>query len=147
MVDDVEVTSHARCFGRHQMIFDPWHYLPVLEIKPGALRNGAPFVDWDLPKARLTLKKQYLKRDGGDREFVPLLLLIHQHGLETVTVACERALDANTTQLSVITNLVHRLTEPDSAQVMTITNAPVLAVLSVANVTRYGPLCAEVSHA
>ncbi len=89
MVDDVEVTSHARCFGRHQMIFDPWHYLPVLEIKPGALRNGAPFVDWDLPKALLTLKKQYLKRDGGDREFVQLLLLIHQHGLETVTVACE----------------------------------------------------------
>ena len=31
------------------MIFDPWHYLPVLQKKPGALRNGAPFKDWDLP--------------------------------------------------------------------------------------------------
>ena len=43
------VGEHARHFGRDQTIYDPWHYVPVLARKPGALRNGAPFKDWMLP--------------------------------------------------------------------------------------------------
>lgn len=43
--DGRPVGSHPRCFGRDQTIFDPWHYVPVLARKPGALRNGAPFKD------------------------------------------------------------------------------------------------------
>jgi len=43
------VGEHPRCFGRDQTIYDPWHYVPVLARKPGALRNGAPFKDWILP--------------------------------------------------------------------------------------------------
>ncbi len=43
------VGDHRRCFGRDQTVFDPWHYVPVLARKPGALRNGAPFKDWVLP--------------------------------------------------------------------------------------------------
>jgi hypothetical protein len=46
------VGTHARCFGRDQTIFDPWHYVPVLARKPGALRNGAPFNVWPVPSAR-----------------------------------------------------------------------------------------------
>ena len=45
------VGEHPRCFGRDQTIYDPWHYVPVLARKPGALRNGAPFKDWLLPAA------------------------------------------------------------------------------------------------
>ena len=41
--------SIAARFGRDQTIYDPWHYVPVLARKPGALRNGAPFKDWVLP--------------------------------------------------------------------------------------------------
>ena len=47
--DDEVVAEHQRFFGRDRMILDPWHYLPVLARKPGALRNGAPFQDWELP--------------------------------------------------------------------------------------------------
>ena len=43
------VADHPRCFGRDRTIYDPWHYLPVLVTKPGALRNGAPFQDWERP--------------------------------------------------------------------------------------------------
>jgi hypothetical protein len=43
------IAEHVRQFGRDQLICDPWHYLPILEKKPGALRHGAPFVSWDLP--------------------------------------------------------------------------------------------------
>jgi len=39
------VADHPRSFRRDQVVYDPWHYLPVLMRKPGALRNGAPFKD------------------------------------------------------------------------------------------------------
>jgi transposase len=47
--DGMMVAEHARCMGRGETIYDPWHYVPVLARKPGALRNGAPFKDWLLP--------------------------------------------------------------------------------------------------
>ncbi len=43
------VAEHPRAFGRGQTVFDPWHYVPVLARKPGALRNGAPFKDGSCP--------------------------------------------------------------------------------------------------
>ena len=46
LLDDEVVADHVRQFRRNQVIYDPWHYLPVLMRKPGALRNGAPFKDW-----------------------------------------------------------------------------------------------------
>ena len=64
--------SMRRCFGRGQTIYDPWHYVPVLARKPGALRNGAPFKDWVLPAAleRVRRKLARLRRrrpaDGRD---------------------------------------------------------------------------------
>jgi hypothetical protein len=47
LLGDEVVADHPRQFRRDQIIYDPWHYLPVLMKKPGALRNGAPFKDWD----------------------------------------------------------------------------------------------------
>jgi hypothetical protein len=47
--DGVIVGEHRRRFGRGETIYDPWHYVPVLARKPGALRNGAPFKNWPLP--------------------------------------------------------------------------------------------------
>jgi hypothetical protein len=52
------VAEHARRFARDQVIYDPWHYLPVLARKPGALRNGAPFKDWALPAAIERVRRQ-----------------------------------------------------------------------------------------
>jgi hypothetical protein len=46
--DGAIVGEHRRRFGRGETIYDPWHYVPVLARKPGALRNGAPFKDWPL---------------------------------------------------------------------------------------------------
>ena len=45
------VAEHPRRYGRGATVYDPWHYVPVLARKPGALRNGAPFKDWVLPTA------------------------------------------------------------------------------------------------
>ena len=56
------VGEHSRSFGRGQTIYDPWHYVPVLTRKPGALRNGAPFKDWVLPAAMERIRRK-LARD------------------------------------------------------------------------------------
>jgi hypothetical protein len=64
------VADHPRHFRRDQIIYDPWHYLPVLMKKPGALRNGAPFKDWALPPALPQVRaklKQYADGQGVRR--------------------------------------------------------------------------------
>ena len=48
----------VRSFGRGDTIYDPWHYVPVLARKPGALRNGAPFKDWVLPAAMERVRRK-----------------------------------------------------------------------------------------
>ena len=57
------VAEHPRRYGRGATVYDPWHYVPVLARKPGALRNGAPFKDWVLPTALERLRR---KLTGSD---------------------------------------------------------------------------------
>ena len=47
--DGETVAEHPRSFGRGEIAYNPWHYVPILTRKPGALRNGAPFKGWQLP--------------------------------------------------------------------------------------------------
>jgi len=65
------VGEHRRVFGRGQTVYDPWHYVPVLARKPGALRNGAPFKDWVLPGALERVRRKLAKAPGGDRHATP----------------------------------------------------------------------------
>jgi transposase len=134
------VARHPRCFGKHEYLFEPWHYVPLLKQKPGALRDGAPFKQWQLPVAINTIKHQYLKRIGGDREFVALLQLIQAHNIELVTTACERAIEEKTTQLAAIINLINRLIEPCIDLIDIPRNYPQLTVLPQANCKRYEQL-------
>lgn len=60
--DGVNVGEHQRSFGRGDTVYNPWHYLPVLARKPGALRNGAPFRDWLLPAALEKVRKRLKSR-------------------------------------------------------------------------------------
>ena len=61
------VAGHPRAFGRRATIYDPWHYVPVLARKPGALRNGAPFKDWVLPANLERVRRKLAGSDDGDR--------------------------------------------------------------------------------
>ena len=56
--DGEMVAEPRRRFGRGQIAYDPWHYLPVLTRKPGALRNGDPFRNWDLPPALAQIRQR-----------------------------------------------------------------------------------------
>ena len=64
------VGQHSRSFRRGKTIYDPWHYVPVLARKPGALRNGAPFKDWVLPTSLARIRQKLGRTDDGDRQMV-----------------------------------------------------------------------------
>lgn len=105
------IAEHQRHFDRYKRQFCIWHYLALFQQKPGALRDGAPFKHWKAPKPLLMIWEHYSKQKGGDRDFVELLTLYHQHGHEAVAMACELAAEYNTLQLPAIIALLHDLIE------------------------------------
>ena len=114
VADGKVVAEHPRCFSRDQLICDSWHYLPVLEKKPGALRHGAPFQQWDLPVSIRVVRDRMLKQDKGDRAFVELLLMarsLGDSGLETMEVACDLTLQTGVIAAAIVLNEMRRLTE------------------------------------
>jgi hypothetical protein len=106
------VAEHAREFGRDKVVYNPWHYVPALARKPGALRNGAPFRDWDLPAPLAQVRSRLSKVPGGDRQFVEILAAGATDGLEKVTVACELALEAGAISSDYVLNAISRLKAP-----------------------------------
>jgi transposase len=134
------IATHKRSFNKYDYQFEPWHYVPLLKYKPGALRDGAPFNNWDLPQALMTIKKRYLQRAGGDKDFVELLLLIKTYDMETVTLACELAIKEKTIHLAAIINLINRLAEPSVDTSLKVHSYPKLLVPPEANCHRYEKL-------
>ena len=67
-------------FGRDQTIYNPWHYVPGLARKPGALRNGAPFKDWVLPAHLERVRSRLKGSDDGDRQMVKILSAVLSDG-------------------------------------------------------------------
>ena len=90
--DGETVGEHPRCFERNKVIYNPWHYVPILKRKPGALRNGAPFRDWALPKALRRVRARLARHEDGDRQVVKILAAVLEDGLEAVEAACAEAL-------------------------------------------------------
>ena len=93
MCGEEMIGEHPRFFGRGHVQYNPWHYVPALERKPGALRNGAPFKDWNLPAAMTRLRERLARHPDGDRQFVEVLSMVALYGLDAVTEACAVALN------------------------------------------------------
>lgn len=146
VADGGPVAEHARNFGRDQLICDPWHYLPVLERKPGALRHGAPFRDWALPAAIVAVRDQLLRQPKGDRAFVELLLLARESGLDALEVACELALESGVVTAPVVVNTLRRLAAPARPSALDGAPAPILRMEPQADCDRYDSL-REARHA
>ena len=86
------VGDHPRHFGRDRTVYNPWHYVPVLLRKPGALRNGAPFKDWVLPGALEQIRRKLQGSSDGDRQMVKVLGAVLTEGMPAVQKACAEAL-------------------------------------------------------
>ena len=119
--DRVVIVTEGRVIGEHarlivrghdrpgHTVYDWRHYLGVIQRKPGALRNGAPFAE--LPEAFRRLQAVLLKRPGGDREMVEILALVLHHDEQAVLDAVEQALDAGALSKQHVLNVLSRLLE------------------------------------
>ncbi|MHC4406888.1 MAG: IS21 family transposase [Planctomycetota bacterium] len=88
-----EIARHKRCWEREKQIFDPLHYLSLLERKPGSLDHARPLADWDLPEAFATLRRRLeAQRPDGTRQYIRVLLLLRDYPLERLTIAVQHAL-------------------------------------------------------
>jgi len=144
------VCEHARIIDRRhdtagQTVYDWRHYLAVLQRKPGALRNGAPFVE--LPEGFRRLQASLTKQPGGDREMVEILALVLHHDEQAVLAAVELALEAGVPTKTHVLNVLHRLLDGTPvAPAVTAPQALRLVNEPQANVLRYDTLrgCSKV---
>ena len=87
------VARHSRRYEREDMVFDPVHYLPLIEKKINALDQAAPLVGWDLPAEFQTLRRLMEARmiKAGRREYVQVLRLPETFDLDDLHVAVKTA--------------------------------------------------------
>ena len=134
------VAEHPRAFGRGKIAYDPWHYVPVLARKPGALRNGAPFRDWVLPAALERIRRKLAGSDDGDRQFVKILAAVLTDGLPAVEAACAQALAEGVHSADVVLNILARRRDPEPPPPIHTPAALSLRHAPVADCARYDSL-------
>ncbi|ETX09918.1 transposase [Roseivivax halodurans JCM 10272] len=134
------VGEHDRAFGRGKDIYDPLHYVPVLARKPGALRNGAPFKDWELPTAMRRVQRKLGRVPNGDRQMVEILSAILTDGLDAVDAACAEALSEGVHSSAVVLNILARRREPGPPLTIATPDALRLSCEPVADCRRYDSL-------
>ena len=134
------VAEHPRTFGRGDTVFDPWHYVPVLARKPGALRNGAPFKDWVLPAAMERVRRKLAGAHDGNRQMVDILTAVLTDGLLAVEVACTEAIAHGVHSADVVLNILARQRDPGPPATILTPAALTLPHAPVADCARYDNL-------
>jgi transposase len=134
------VAEHPRSFGRGEAIYDPWHYVPVLARKPGALRNGAPFKHWVLPPALEWVRRKLTGSNDGDRQMVAVLAAVLTDGLPAVEAACAQAMADGVHSADVIINILARRRDPAPAVTVLTPEALALRHAPIADCARYDQL-------
>ncbi|SFN57373.1 IS21 family transposase [Variovorax sp. OV329] len=148
VADDAVVARHERLSDSGGTRYDWQHYIPLVQRKPGALRNGAPFAD--MPEALQQLRRGLLRQPGGDRVMAQVLAIVPTAGLDAVIVAVELAMESSPAsgRVSVehVVNVLSRLTAPAAPQ--SAETALQVATPPLANTARYDSLRGqEVDHA
>ncbi len=143
------VARHERLAGSGYVAYDWQHYIELVQRKPGALRNGAPFAD--LPSPLQQLRAGLLRRPGGDRVMAQVLACVPTAGLDAVLVAVELVVESGALSAEHVLNVLARLNAPPKPQ--GVETALPLSEVPLANTGRYDSLRAtartteEVSHA
>lgn len=102
------IARHQRSYASADMIFDPLHFLPLLEQKVGALDQAAPLQGWNLPDVFATLHRLMETRMGkpGKREYVQVLRLLETFDLDVVRSAISQAIDLGAIGYDAVKHLV-----------------------------------------
>src|ERR1700678_4510636 len=134
------VAEHPRSFGRGDTVYDPWHYVPVLARKPGALRNGAPFKDWVLPAAMERVRRKLASADDGNRQMVDILNAVLTDGLSAVEAACAEAIAHGVHSADVVLNILGRQRDPAAPDNIATPASLTLRHAPIADCARYDNL-------
>lgn len=137
VADSSIVAEHDRSFEADETIYDWQHYIGLVTIKPGALRNGAPFKS--MPEPLRVLQRHLQRQPGGDRVMAQVLGAVPVHGLEAVLVAVELALESSRPGAEHVLNVLARLKEGPHRPQDAVTTIP-LKREPEANVHRYDTL-------
>ena len=105
--DEAIVARHARVANHGHICYDWQHYIALIQRKPGALRNGAPFADMPAPLQRL--RQGLMQRDGGDKIMAQVLNCVTSHGLPEVLVAVELVIESGVLSTEHVLNVLARL--------------------------------------
>jgi transposase len=137
------IAEHQRVFARDHSVpgktmYDWRHYLSVVQRKPGALRNGAPFAE--LPDSFKRLQRKLLKRRGGDREMANILALVLLHDEQLVEQAVATSLATGQPSQQHILNCLSRLSDTVKPEPLKPPAALTLMIEPVANTARYDNL-------
>ena len=102
------IARHPRSYDRDDFVYDPIHYLPLLEQKTGALDQAAPLKGWDLPEEFGTLRRLLESRMGrrGKREYVQVLRLLETFSQREVHAAVKDALQLGALSFDAVKHLV-----------------------------------------
>ena len=102
------IASHPRSYDRDDFVYDPIHYLPLLERKPGALDQAAPLQGWELPDEFGTLRRLLESRMGrrGKREYVQVLRLLETFSQQEVHAAVKDAIHLGSLSFDAVKHLV-----------------------------------------
>ncbi len=88
------VATHDRRWGTGETAYEPRHYLPLLERKPGALDHGRPLQSLQLPECFALLRRRLESEHGhqGTKDYITVLRLLEKHATRRVAAAIEKAL-------------------------------------------------------
>jgi transposase len=134
--DEAIVARHTRVANQGHICYDWQHYIALVQRKPGALRNGAPFAD--LPAPLLRLRQGLMRHEGGDKTMAQVLGCVASHGLEAVLVAVELVIESGVLSTEHVLNVLARLNAlptPESVE-----SHLHLREMPVANTVRYDSL-------
>ena len=139
VADDKVQADHERLSDRGQTRYDWTHYIPLVQRKPGVLRNGAPFAD--MPEPLIALQRALMRRPGGDRVMAQVLAAVPTAGLEAVLVAVSLVLETGAVSAEHVLNVLARLNaapEPEKVETaLTLSEPP------KADAARYDSLRAD----
>lgn len=121
LLDQGELLAHhPRCYQREQDIFDPLHYLPLLEQRPGAFDYAKPLKQWrkDWPASyhqMLHLLREKWPEGRGVQEFVRILQLHQNYPVPLVQQAIEQALSYGCIHWEGVLHCLHQISQPGPA--------------------------------
>jgi transposase len=146
--EDRLVARHRRSWARERTLFDPIHYLALLERKPGGFDYARPLEDWQLPDCFALLRRRLEVADQqhGTRSFIRVLRLLEKFSLSQLAEAVEYALDIDVIDADSIRTIVeHRADQP--VKLFPLDGRPHLAHVRVetTDVSSYQSLLEEVT--